>query len=761
MQFGLFMWGNDDGPGRNKYRLMLEAGRYFDENGFDSAWTPERHFHAFGGPFPNASVTGAALAAVTKNLAIRSGSCVSPLHHPIRIAEEWAVVDNLSDGRVGLAFAAGWQPNDFVLRPENHPRQKAVMMEQIDIVRRLWRGEAVEFENPLGQMVPLTTLPRPVQPELPFWITTAGNPDTYRAAGRMGANVLTHLLGQSFDEVAGKIAAYRQARAEAGFDPSAGIVTLMLHTFVGTDNDEVRELVREPMKDYLRASMKLVLGFAWTFPAFKRPGGADSTPDDVDLASLSDEETEAILDFAFDRYYETSGLFGTPDTCLDIVARCADIGVDEIACLLDFGVDTDAVLAGLPQLKTVRDAANTGPDRDLATLEATTHAAPAASPDPGVSAAPRPTHLQCTPSMARLFVERPAMAATLGGLNQMFVGGEAFPEALATTLRETVPGSVRNMYGPTETTIWSTTHEVDGSGTVPIGRPIANTRIYILDPWGEPVPPGLPGDLWIGGDGVVRGYHDRPDLDAERFRPDPFADGRMYWTGDQARWTEDGKLEFLGRVDDQVKIRGYRIELGEIEAVLERRDDVRQAAVIVREDTPGDQRLVGYVVPSGAWNPDAVRADLGHTLPSYMVPGQLVRLDALPLTPNRKTDRKALLSMSAAPTRSQPVVAPSNDLEATLLDAWKEVLGLDEVGTEDNFFDAGGHSLLVVQLHRLLSERLAEPLSLIDLYRWPTIRALSERLMSNADPGRGTDTLDASAARGARRRDMMRRRRGS
>ncbi len=757
MQFGLFMWGNDDGPGRNKYRLMLEAGRYFDDNGFDSAWTPERHFHAFGGPFPNPSVTGAALAAVTKNLAIRSGSCVSPLHHPIRIAEEWAVVDNLSDGRVGLSFAAGWQPNDFVLRPENHSRQKAVMMEQIDVVRRLWRGEAVEFENPLGKMVPLTTLPRPVQPELPFWITTAGNPETYRTAGRMGANVLTHLLGQSFDEVAVKIAAYRQARAEAGLDPAAGTVTLMLHTFVGTDNDEVRELVREPMKDYLRASMKLVLGFAWTFPAFKRPGGVDSTPDDVDLASLSDEETEAILDFAFDRYYETSGLFGTPETCLDIVARCAEIGVDEIACLLDFGVDTDAVLGGLPQLKAVRDAANTG--REIGG-EVGAGIGREIGAEIGRDPMPPVTHLQCTPSMARLFVERPEMVETLRGLDQMFVGGEAFPEALAATLRKTVQGSVRNMYGPTETTIWSTTHPVDADGAVPIGRPIANTQIYILDPWGEPVPPGLPGDLWIGGAGVVRGYHERPDLNAERFRPNPFAEGRMYCTGDQARWTADGVLDFLGRVDDQVKIRGYRIELGEIEAVLDLRDDVKQSAVIVREDTPGDQRLVGYVVADDPWDPDAMRADLGRTLPPYMVPGQLVRLDALPLTPNRKTDRKALLAISAAPTRARPVLAPANDLEATLVEAWKQVLGIAEVGTDDNFFDAGGHSLLVVQLHRLLSERLDSPLSLIDLYRWPTIRSLSEQLMSSTDAGGASDALDASAARGARRRDMMRRRRG-
>ena len=200
------MWGNDDAPGRDKYRLMLEGAKYFDRNGFEAVWIPERHFHAFGGPYPNPSVTGAALAAVTENIGIRAGSCVSPLHHPIRIAEEWAVVDNLSNGRVGLAFASGWQANDFVLRPENYANSKGVMLEQIDQVRRLWRGEKVSLRNALGQDVAIGTLPRPVQAELPFWVTTAGNPDTYRQAGELGANVLTHLLGQSVDEVAGKIA---------------------------------------------------------------------------------------------------------------------------------------------------------------------------------------------------------------------------------------------------------------------------------------------------------------------------------------------------------------------------------------------------------------------------------------------------------------------------------------------------------------------------------------------------------------------------
>jgi natural product biosynthesis luciferase-like monooxygenase protein len=202
------------------------------------------------------------------------------------------------------------------------------MFRSIDTVRRLWRGEAVEFANPLGQVVPTRTLPRPVQAELPTWVTTAGNAETYRLAGESGANLLTHLLGQTVEEVGEKVKVYRAARAAAGLDPDAGIVTLMLHTYVGDDDDAVRELVRAPMKAYLASSVSLVKGFAWAFPAFKRPAGANSTPDDVDLGSLSPEELDAILEHAFERYFETSGLFGTPGTCAKMIERVRSVGVD-------------------------------------------------------------------------------------------------------------------------------------------------------------------------------------------------------------------------------------------------------------------------------------------------------------------------------------------------------------------------------------------------------------------------------------------------
>lgn len=352
--FSIFLWGSDDRESADKYRLMLDSARFADTHGFAAVWTPERHFHAFGGPYPNPAVTGAAIAATTSRVQVRAGSCVVPLHHPARIAEEWAIVDNLSRGRVGIGFASGWQPDDFLLRPESYPDFKRAMSDGIDAVRKLWRGEQVTFKGALGRDVAIVTQPRPVQHELPFWITSAGNPETYRLAGALGANVLTHLLGQSVDEVATKIRVYRQARAEAGFDPSTGVVSLMLHTFIGRDLDEVRDTVRGPLKRYLASAVALVKSYAWAFPAFKRPKGEEQQPRDIDLESLTAEETDAILEFAFQRYFESSGLFGTPESCQAMIDRCRAIGVDDIACLIDFGVTTSTVVEALEQLDAAR-----------------------------------------------------------------------------------------------------------------------------------------------------------------------------------------------------------------------------------------------------------------------------------------------------------------------------------------------------------------------------------------------------------------------
>lgn len=723
MEFGLFYWGNDDGPGKKKYHLLLEGAKFADTHGFSAIWTPERHFHAFGGPYPNPSVTGAAVAAVTKNISVRSGSCVSPLHHPLRIAEEWAVIDNLTEGRAGLAIAAGWQPDDFVLRPENAPpANKPAMYEAIEHLRKLWRGEAVSFPNGSGKDVAVVTQPRPVSAELPIWVTTAGNPDTWREAGEIGANVLTHLLGQSIDEVGGKIKIYREALEKAGYNPDDFSVTLMLHTFVSDTREHAREISRQPMKDYLNAAAGLIKQYAWAFPAFKKPKGVDN-PFQLDLEILAPEELDAILEFAFERYFEDSGLFGTVEDCLDRVEQLKRIGVDEIGCLIDYGIDPEVVLEGLKPLAEVHRRTNearsvTDGDYSLA-AQIVRH---------------NVTHLQCTPSLARMLTLNEESRMALSRIKHLMIGGEALPGNLVTELQSLTSASIENMYGPTETTIWSTTETATGGeDTVNIGTPIANTQVYVLDDEMQPCPVGVAGELYIGGAGVTRGYFQREDLTAERFLPNPFQSGRMYRTGDLVRWQADGKLGYIGRADNQVKLRGYRIELGEIEARLHEQTGIRQAVVLAREDTPGDMRLVAYLLADKAPDEAALRTALARDLPEFMIPQHYVRMDKFPLTPNKKVDRNALPAPSAVAkplatnTQSQP--ASDDAIEAEIADIWTKVLGVARIASHDSFFDLGGHSLLAVQAHREIRELCTVPrLSITDIFRFPTLGALAARV---------------------------------
>ena len=308
-------------------------------------WTPERHFHAFGGAYPNPSVAGAALAAITERVGIRAGSVVLPLHSPIRVAEEWAVVDNLSRGRVAISFAAGWQPNDFVLNPTAFANAKEDLPRNIELVQRLWRGETVPMPGHDGAMVDVRTLPRPVQAELPIWLTSAGSPATFERAGTLGVNVLTHLLGQSVEQLAENVERYRSAWREAGH-PGEGRVTLMMHTYLDRDADVAREVAREPMKSYLRTAVGLLRDVASAFPTF---AGRGKGTDDL-FKNLTADEMDQLLEMAASRYLSCSGLFGTPADAAKVIDVVSAAGVDEVACLIDFGVATDDVLTSLDLL---------------------------------------------------------------------------------------------------------------------------------------------------------------------------------------------------------------------------------------------------------------------------------------------------------------------------------------------------------------------------------------------------------------------------
>jgi AMP-binding enzyme/Phosphopantetheine attachment site/AMP-binding enzyme C-terminal domain len=507
--------------------------------------------------------------------------------------------------------------------------------------------------------------------------------------------------------------------------------------------------VRRPLIEYLRSSLNLVKQYAWSFPAFKRREGMDTGAASIDLQSLAPEEMDALLEHSFERYYETSGLFGTPQDCADMIERIKAIGVDDVACLIDFGVDSDTVLAHLPYLDELRRASmpqaaaphGIGERASLGALMKQ-HAV---------------THLQCTPSMARMLVGDDEARDGLRGLRRMLVGGEALPPSLAAEIKSLVSGPLNNMYGPTETTIWSATQVVQrADAAVPLGRPLANQQIYILDSRQQPLPAGVPGELVIGGAGVVRGYLRRPELNAERFLPDPISgEGRVYRTGDLARQRDDGVIEFLGRLDHQVKVRGFRIELGEIEAALLAQPGIREGVVVAREDTPGDVRLVAYLVAAESVHPQALRDALRTRLPEFMLPSHFVTLAALPQTPNGKIDRKALpapeTAAVAAPAAAH--VAPTSDIERAIADVWRDVLKLPEVGTRDNFFDLGGHSLLAVQAHRRLRDVLGRSLSITDIFRFPTIQALGQYLSGGVDAAaqQGRDRAEGRRAALARR----------
>jgi amino acid adenylation domain-containing protein len=349
------------------------------------------------------------------------------------------------------------------------------------------------------------------------------------------------------------------------------------------------------------------------------------------------------------------------------------------------------------------------------------------------------TVMQATPATWHLLTESGWRDST--GM-RIVVGGEALPQALAATLAAG-PGKTWNVYGPTETTIWSTAWPIDdGAPEISIGRPLANTEVYVLDGNLDPVPVGLPGELYIGGHGVARGYRGRPDLTADRFVPDPFGTrpgARLYRTGDVVRYRPDGTLAFLGRNDGQVKLRGFRIELGEIEARLEQHPDVARAVVIVREDRPGDRRLVAYVVaravaragsradPDGALEAEELREHLRPSLPEYMMPSAFVELPELPLTTSGKIDRRAL-PKPAAGRAGADHVAPRDGIELEVARIWEEVLDVRPIGLRDGFFDLGGHSLLVLKLVSEVERRFGRRLPVAAIFQGATVERFARML---------------------------------
>jgi amino acid adenylation domain-containing protein len=354
------------------------------------------------------------------------------------------------------------------------------------------------------------------------------------------------------------------------------------------------------------------------------------------------------------------------------------------------------------------------------------------------------THLQCTPSLASMLICDSESVSALRQLRRFMVGGEPLPLDLAHRLSESIAGELVNLYGPTETTVWSAAQRIGRKEKqILIGRPVANTRFYVLDAQRELVPIGSVGELYIGGDGLAREYLNRPDVTHERFIDHPFAPDRierLYRTGDLVRYTVGGRLEFIGRIDQQIKIRGVRIELGEIEVVLREHPDVRDAVVVVQEVQADDKRLVAYVVGSPDHPPSVphLLQWLAGKLPKMLVPSALIVLPEFPRTPNGKLDRRAL----PKPEQKVPaqVEGAANDLERQIAAIWCDALGVPRVGLEERFFDLGGHSLLMVEVHDQLQEKTGHRVTLLDLFQYPTVRSLAHHLTQSLNHKTGYHT---------------------
>jgi natural product biosynthesis luciferase-like monooxygenase protein len=349
MDISVMFFGADAGPEESaaeKYRDVIAVAQEADGLGFRAVWTPERHFQRFGRAFPAPAVLGAALAVATERIEIRAGSAVLPLKHPLRTFEEWSVLDNLSRGRVGLSVATGWHSADFVLAPENFAGRRELALDQIGLIRRLWAGQPAEFPDGLGDPLEVRPGPRPYSPALPLWLTSSGNPRTWEAAGRLRTNVLAAAPGQTREELKAKIDLYRGAFAAAAPQlgaPDRGTVTLMVHAYVGDDEAEVRRKVREPLKSYFRSYLQQT--------ATSRVGAGTVAP-----PPMSDAEQDVMAEFAFERYLAFGSVLGTPERCRAALAELRDLGCDEVACLVDFGLDRDEVLKSLNRLRDAHAA---------------------------------------------------------------------------------------------------------------------------------------------------------------------------------------------------------------------------------------------------------------------------------------------------------------------------------------------------------------------------------------------------------------------
>ncbi|MFF7725018.1 MupA/Atu3671 family FMN-dependent luciferase-like monooxygenase [Streptomyces sp. NPDC008001] len=405
--FSVYFFGDypEEGNQQGKYELLMETARFADRNGFHALWMPERHFHSFGGLFPNPAVLAAALSRETSRIRLNAGSVVLPLHDPVRVAEEWSMADNLSGGRVGIGIASGWHANDFVFFPERFGRHKETMYEQLEQVRRFWRGEPLRRATGDGE-ADVRLFPRPVQDAPPMYTAVVGNPASFVLAARHDLGIVTNLMTQSVEQLAENIALYRRTRAEHGLDPAAGRVAVLLHTYLAAGHDTARAEAYEPLSRYMRASLSLFGGVT------------NSLGHNVDLSSLSEDDLDVVFRRAYDRYCDQRALIGTVGTVSPVVDSVTAAGADEIVALVDFGVAPDDLRASLTHIDALRRRYEQAPEPAPApeytpASESVPDPVPAPAPTPAPAAVPAalltpaPVEAPLSPGQQRIwFLER-------------------------------------------------------------------------------------------------------------------------------------------------------------------------------------------------------------------------------------------------------------------------------------------------------------------------------------------------------------------
>jgi|GEM_PF-5720047 len=365
--FSLYFFGNYPAEyTASKYDLIFEAARFADDNGFKALWVPERHFHAFGGFSPNPSVMCAALAKATQRIKLRAGSVVIPLHNPIRVAEEWAMVDNISGGRVdGIGAAIGWHADDFVFNPDIYGRHPEILLKNLNDIQTLWRGETIKAINGTQKAIDVRLFPMPSSYTLPVWFTIVDNPETYAKAGAFGANVLTNLMSQDIEKLKNNIEIYRRERAKNGF-ADTGKVTLLLHTFILDNAEKAISIARKPFCDYLRTTINL-------FKNLAKAQGIDFNYD-----TLTEDDIQYYLTIVFEKYIQSSALIGSVDTCVPILDKLKSIGVDEIAFFVDFGILPENVIQSLPYINRLKEHKTVPPFEKTLSHKSTTPSPPLA-----------------------------------------------------------------------------------------------------------------------------------------------------------------------------------------------------------------------------------------------------------------------------------------------------------------------------------------------------------------------------------------------